>query len=120
MYHLFIYIRLPFPESQRQALSAHLALVICKGKLCQAGCYSYTFQFWILCLLLLYPKWKENLGTTLKQLLKGWHSIIMQGTVNHIIDIYVGWPGRVHDARVFLYELIEGKWYTVVDPHRYH
>jgi len=31
MYHLFIYIRLPFPESQRQALSAHLALVICKG-----------------------------------------------------------------------------------------
>ena len=36
---------------------------------------------------------------------KGWHSIIMQGTVDHLghfIDIYVGWPGRVHDARVFV------------------
>ena len=36
---------------------------------------------------------------------KRWHSIIMQGTVNHLghfIDIYVGWPGRVHDARVFV------------------
>ena len=36
---------------------------------------------------------------------KGFHSIIMQGTVNHLghfIDIYVGWPGRVHDARVFV------------------
>ena len=35
---------------------------------------------------------------------KGWHSIVMQGTINHVgqfIDIYVGWPGRVHDARVF-------------------
>ena len=35
---------------------------------------------------------------------KGFHSIIMQGTVNHLgqfIDVYIGWPGRVHDARVF-------------------
>ena len=35
---------------------------------------------------------------------KGWHSILMQGVVNHLghfTDIYVGWPGRVHDARVF-------------------
>lgn len=35
---------------------------------------------------------------------KGWHSIIMQGTVNSkglFMNIYVGWPGRVHDARVF-------------------
>ena len=35
---------------------------------------------------------------------KGWHSVIMQGTVNHLgifMDIYIGWPGRVHDARVF-------------------
>ena len=35
---------------------------------------------------------------------KGFHSILMQGTVNHLghfIDIYIGWPGRVHDARVF-------------------
>ena len=35
---------------------------------------------------------------------KGWHSIILQGAVDNkgrFIDIYVGWPGRVHDARVF-------------------
>ena len=35
---------------------------------------------------------------------KGWHSIILQGTVNHLghfMDINIGWPGRVHDARVF-------------------
>jgi hypothetical protein len=33
---------------------------------------------------------------------KGWHSIL-QGTIDHrghFIDVYVGWPGRVHDARV--------------------
>ena len=35
---------------------------------------------------------------------KGWHSIILQGKVDFrgwFTDIYVGWPGRVHDARVF-------------------
>lgn len=35
---------------------------------------------------------------------KGWHSIIMQGVVDNkglFMDINVGWPGRVHDARVF-------------------
>ena len=35
---------------------------------------------------------------------EGWHSIILQGMVNHVghfVDVYVGWPGRVHDARVF-------------------
>ena len=34
---------------------------------------------------------------------KGWHSVILQGTVDHtgrFIVVYVGWPGRVHDARV--------------------
>ena len=34
---------------------------------------------------------------------KGWHSIILQGVVDHdgcFIDINVGWPGRVHDSRV--------------------
>ena len=35
---------------------------------------------------------------------KGWHSIIMQGLVDHhghFTNINIGWPGRVHDARVF-------------------
>ena len=35
---------------------------------------------------------------------KGWHSVILQGTVDHeglFTDIYTSWPGRVHDARVF-------------------
>ena len=35
---------------------------------------------------------------------KGWHSVLMQGVVNHLghfTNVYVGWPGRVHDARVF-------------------
>ena len=34
---------------------------------------------------------------------KGWHSVILQGTMNHLgmfTDINIGWPGRVHDARV--------------------
>ena len=32
---------------------------------------------------------------------KGWHSILMQGTVSHLgqfVDVYIGWPGGVHDA----------------------
>ena len=35
---------------------------------------------------------------------KGWYSVILQGVVDHsyrFIDINVGWPGSVHDARVF-------------------
>lgn len=35
---------------------------------------------------------------------KGWYSMILQGVVDHsyrFIDINVGWPGSVHDARVF-------------------
>ena len=35
---------------------------------------------------------------------KGWHSIILQGTVDHagrFIDMYVGCPGQVHDVQVF-------------------
>ena len=34
---------------------------------------------------------------------KGWHSVILQGVVDHVgcfTDINVGWPGRVHDSRV--------------------
>ena len=35
---------------------------------------------------------------------KGFHSINLQGIVDHemmFTDYYVGWPGSVHDARVF-------------------
>ena len=35
---------------------------------------------------------------------KGWYSMILQGVVDHsycFMDINVGWPGSVHDARVF-------------------
>ena len=35
---------------------------------------------------------------------KGWYSIVLQGAVDsfyRFIDINVGWPGKVHDARVF-------------------
>ena len=31
---------------------------------------------------------------------KGFHSVSMQGVVNHFTDVYCGWPGCVHDARV--------------------
>ena len=35
---------------------------------------------------------------------KGFYSIIMQAVVDYrgtFLDIYIGWPGKVHDARVF-------------------
>ena len=35
---------------------------------------------------------------------EGFHSIIIQAMVDHLYrftDIYVGWPGKAHDARVF-------------------
>ena len=35
---------------------------------------------------------------------KGFYSIVLQGLVDHrycFIDVYTGWPGSVHDARVF-------------------
>ena len=40
---------------------------------------------------------------------KGWYSIILQGVVDHsyrFIDINVGWPGSVHDSRVFSHSTI--------------
>ena len=36
---------------------------------------------------------------------KGFHSIIMQGMVDNLgrfMEVYTGWPGRVHDAGVFV------------------
>ena len=46
---------------------------------------------------------------------KGFYSIIMQGLVDFrglFMDVYIGWPGKVHDARVFsnssIYRGIEG------------
>uniref|UniRef100_A0A3Q0RQD1 DDE Tnp4 domain-containing protein n=1 Tax=Amphilophus citrinellus TaxID=61819 RepID=A0A3Q0RQD1_AMPCI len=45
---------------------------------------------------------------------KGWHSVILQGTVDHrfcFTNIYAGWPGGIHDARVlrnsYVYSLAE-------------
>ena len=35
---------------------------------------------------------------------KGFYSIVMQALVDYrgiFLDIYLGWPGKVHDARVF-------------------
>ena len=35
---------------------------------------------------------------------KSWHSPALQGVVDHELQFWkvnVGWPGRVHDARVF-------------------
>ena len=43
-----------------------------------------------------------------------YYSVLMQGMVDHLYrftDVYIGWPGWVHDARVFgnskLYERVE-------------
>lgn len=36
---------------------------------------------------------------------KGYHSVVLQALVDHeykFLDIYVGWPGSVHDARVLV------------------
>ena len=35
---------------------------------------------------------------------KGFHSILLQGVVDHqcrFMDIYIGWPGSLHDAHIF-------------------
>ncbi|XP_063775475.1 putative nuclease HARBI1 [Pseudophryne corroboree] len=47
---------------------------------------------------------------------KGWHSIVLQAVVDHkycFTDVYIGWPGRAHDARVLansdLYKIAEDK-----------
>ena len=36
---------------------------------------------------------------------KGFHSIVVQGMVDNVgrfMEVYIGWSGRVHDARVFV------------------
>ncbi|XP_026088488.1 protein ALP1-like [Carassius auratus] len=47
---------------------------------------------------------------------KGWHSIVLQAFVDHNVcftDVYVGWPGRTHDARVLanspIYQMAEAQ-----------
>ena len=40
---------------------------------------------------------------------KGWYSMILQGVVDAnycFLDIYIGWPGSVHDVRVFVHSPI--------------
>ena len=56
---------------------------------------------------------------------KGFHSVILQGLVDHeyrFLDINVGWPGSVHDACVFsnseLYYKGEGKALFPVKPKK--
>lgn len=43
---------------------------------------------------------------------KGYYSIIMQARVDFrglFMDVYIGWPGKVHDARVFVNSLLYSK-----------
>ena len=43
---------------------------------------------------------------------KGWYSIVLQGKIDHnylLEDVYVGWPGSVHDARVFAHSSVYKK-----------
>ena len=43
---------------------------------------------------------------------KGYYSIILQGLVDHrycFLDVYIGWPGSVHDARVFAHSSLYTK-----------
>ena len=43
---------------------------------------------------------------------KGYHSLVMQPVVDfqcEFTDVYIGWPGRVHDARTFQTQASSGK-----------
>ena len=43
---------------------------------------------------------------------KGYYSIILQGLVDHrycFLDVYIGWPGSVHDAHVFSHSSLYSK-----------
>ena len=81
-----------------------------------------TSQFWECDVLTTFTsrQWTENFRMTkatfmyvcdelrprlTKEDCKGWHSVLVQGVVGpcyRFWDIAVGWPGSVHDARVFV------------------
>ena len=55
---------------------------------------------------------------------KGYYSIILQGLVDHnyiFLDVYIGWPGSVHDARVFSHSSLYTKLcWTITAIKHYH
>ena len=73
----------------------------------------------------MFPTYQYNLLLETIQTIynsKGWYSVLVQAVVDHeylFRNLNVGWPGGVHDARVFanssLFEYATAKWILHVD-----